>query len=227
MNDGPSPDASVGAMSAPNSPAGWAEASGDEVRFSFGSNWQHFLQHVDEERIRQAEGSLQDMLGVDTLEGRSFLDVGCGSGLFSLAAVRLGASRVHSTDFDLGCVACTEELRGRFAPDASQWTVEQGSALDEEGMAALGTWDVVYSWGVLHHTGNLWRSFELIGRAVSPGGQLFLSIGNDQGARSRIWTKIKHVYNRLPRSARRPYVVAVMLPGEMVSFAYATLSLRP
>ena len=94
-------------------------------------------------------------------------------------------------------------------------------------MAELGPWDVVYSWGVLHHTGDLWRSFELIQRNVAPGGQLFISIGNDQGARSRIWTKIKHLYNRLPRPARPPFVVAVMLPGELVSAAYATLTLRP
>src|ERR1700704_486469 len=100
-------------------------------RFEFGKNWSRFLTLLDDSRIARAEESLKMMLQVEDLEGKSFLDIGSGSGLFSLAARRLGA-RVHSFDYDPHSVACTRELRSRYFPDDPQWTVEQGSALDEE-----------------------------------------------------------------------------------------------
>lgn len=68
---------------------------GEEIaageRFEFGANWASFLKELDDDRIRQAEVSLQKMLGMKTLTGKAFIDIGCGSGLFSLAAKRLGA----------------------------------------------------------------------------------------------------------------------------------------
>src|SRR5438876_7353088 len=91
-------------------------------RFEFGANWSEFLVVLDEARIAAAEQSLCEMLGVSDLRDRRFLDIGCGSGLFSLAARRLGA-HVHSFDFDLQSVACTQELRQRFFPDGCQWVV--------------------------------------------------------------------------------------------------------
>ena len=85
-------------------------------RFEFGRNWLSFLGSLTEERIAQAEDSLRDMLGSDAVKGKSFLDVGSGSGLFSLAAMRLGASKVHSFDYDEQSVECTKELKRRFFP---------------------------------------------------------------------------------------------------------------
>src|SRR5579862_3362056 len=125
-----------------------------EDRFAFGANWAEFLRLLSEERIARAEASLRDMLDVEHQRGKSFLDIGSGSGLFSLAARRLGA-RVRSFDYDAQSVACTAELRRRYFPDDPSWTVERGSALDEAYLRALGKHDVVYSWGVLHHTGDM------------------------------------------------------------------------
>src|SRR5437667_10895072 len=121
-------------------------------RFEFGKNWSRFLALLDDVRIVRAEESLKQMLEVDNFEGQSFLDIGSGSGLFSLAARRLGA-RVHSLDYDPQSVVCTAELKQRYYPGDLEWVVEQGSALDADYLRSLGEFDIVYSWGVLHHTG--------------------------------------------------------------------------
>jgi SAM-dependent methyltransferase len=172
-----------------------------ELRFQFGANWSHFLDELDEERIATAERSLQTMLRRQRLDGLSFLDVGSGSGIFSLAARRLGA-RVHSFDYDPRSVQCTAELRRRFFPGDDGWRIEQGSTLDDGYLNALGVFDVVYSWGVLHHTGSMWSAFDNAIRRVSPSGSLFIAIYNDQGRASRNWKIVKETYNGLPRPLR-------------------------
>jgi len=165
-------------------------------RFEFGKNWIRFLSTLNDARIVAAQQSLQEMLEVDRLDGRTFLDVGSGSGLFSLGAVRLGAL-VHSFDFDPQSVACTRYLKERFAPSA-EWVVEEGSVLDKGYLHRLGRFDVVYSWGVLHHTGAMWEALENVAPLVRDGGKLFIAIYNDQGGASRRWKMIKRLYNKAP-----------------------------
>src|SRR5438128_7073825 len=118
-------------------------------RFEFGRNWSRFLATLADTRIADAEDSLRKMLETEDLRGKRFLDIGSGSGLFSLAARRLGA-RVHSFDYDPRSVACTSELKRRYFNGDDRWKVEEGSALDAVYVKSLGTFDVVYSWGVLH-----------------------------------------------------------------------------
>jgi 2-polyprenyl-3-methyl-5-hydroxy-6-metoxy-1,4-benzoquinol methylase len=169
-------------------------------RFEFGKNWQHFLRSISPGRIREAEQSLQEMLGLEALTGLRFLDVGSGSGLFSLAARNLGA-RVVSFDFDPQSVACAQQLRRMYGGD-SDWRIEQGSVLDREFLAAMGPFDVVFSWGVLHHTGAMWTAMQNVAPLVKPGGRLFIAIYNDQGKLSRAWHRVKRAYNRTPRMLR-------------------------
>ncbi|HEU5439178.1 MAG TPA: class I SAM-dependent methyltransferase [Ktedonobacterales bacterium] len=187
-------------------------------RFEFGKNWRRFLNTLNEQRIARAEESLRSYLGVDDLRGRSFLDVGSGSGLFSLAARRLGAS-VRSLDYDPVAVECARELRRRYYPDDDAWIIERGSALDAPYLTSLGTFDVVYSWGVLHHTGAMWQALENVSALVVPGGSLFISIYNDQGRTSRRWWRYKRAYNRLPRGVR----FALLLPVALRNWGPSTV----
>jgi 2-polyprenyl-6-hydroxyphenyl methylase/3-demethylubiquinone-9 3-methyltransferase len=195
-------------------------------RFEFGKNWSAFLAVLDDERIATAEGSLKEMLEVETLDGKTFLDIGSGSGLFSLAARRLGA-RVHSFDFDTSSFACTQELRNRYFPNDPNWRVEQGSALDSEYLRSLGQFDVVYSWGVLHHTGDMWPALENAAIPVKPAGKLFIAIYNDTGSQTRRWHWIKKTYCRLPRILKTPFAIAAIFPEEAKAAVRSLITLKP
>ena len=162
-------------------------------RFTFGENWKDFLRTVNESRIAESVAALQQMLGLTTLEGMRFIDIGSGSGLSSLAALRLGAD-VTSFDYDPSSVGCTLEMRERYATDNPRWRIMHGSALDPDFLATLGTYDIVYSWGVLHHTGQMWNAINNVLPMVRVNGFLFLALYNDQGVWSKRWTKIKRVY---------------------------------
>jgi 2-polyprenyl-6-hydroxyphenyl methylase/3-demethylubiquinone-9 3-methyltransferase len=188
-------------------------------RFAFGENWREFLAQLNHERIAEAERSLRQMLEVNDLAGKRFLDAGSGSGLFSLAARRLGAT-VHSFDYDPHSVGCTLELRNRFFPGDGEWTVEHGSVLDADYLHLLGHFDVVYSWGVLHHTGDMWQALDLVATRVSPrGGKLFIALYNDQGRKSRYWRLVKQSYCRLPR----PLKPLILYPAGAVLWGPRTL----
>jgi 2-polyprenyl-3-methyl-5-hydroxy-6-metoxy-1,4-benzoquinol methylase len=171
-------------------------------RFEFGKNWTRFLSHLNEERIREAEESLKTMLHIDNLDGMTFLDIGCGSGLFSLAAMRLNAKQVLSFDYDPHSVACARELKRRFFSESQSWEIQQGSVLDTDYVNSLGIWDVTYSWGVLHHTGAMWKAITNAATTVKPGGKFFIAIYNDEGLMSKTWIAIKKAYNKLPSSLK-------------------------
>ncbi len=185
-------------------------------RFAFGKNWQRFLSTLNDERIALAEQSLKKFLSVERLDGKTFLDIGSGSGLFSGVARRLGAT-VHSFDYDPQSVACTTQMRQRFFPNDGNWLIEQGSVLDREYLASLGTFDIVYSWGVLHHTGSMWDALANIKPLVRPQGQLYIAIYNDLGAVTDRWLKTKQLYNQLPAALRLPFALSIIARGEVPS----------
>ena len=206
----------------------FAREVGAGKRFEFGRNWQSFLKCLDERRILLAQESLRNMLGDEDLSGRAFLDAGCGSGLFSLAARRMGA-RVHSFDYDPQSVACAQILKNKYFRDDPFWTIEQASVLDTDYLAKLGQPDIVYSWGVLHHTGAMWKAIDNVAGLVRPGGILFISIYNDQGWISAYWKFMKRSYNhdRLGRcmviGLHSPYL---MMLAPLVQFVKGKLRLR-
>lgn len=170
-----------------------ADVNKKEVRFHFGKNWKSFLHSLNEGRIKVAVDSLIFLLKKDDLSGVRFLDVGSGSGLFSLAARRLGAY-VHSFDYDEDSVSCTATLKNRFFLNDDSWVVERGSVLDKSYLSTLGRFDVVYSWGVLHHTGKMWEAFQNVADLVEEDGALVIAIYNHQGIKSSFWKFVKITY---------------------------------
>lgn len=165
-------------------------------RFAFGRNWQQYLATLTADQIRAAELALRHLVTLDTLAGRRFLDIGSGSGVHSLAAHRMGAI-VVSFDDDADSVACTRALKSRYAPDDDQWRIERGSVLDETYMRALGRFDIVYAWGVLHHTGQMWSALDNALLPVKAGGLFVLALYNRHWT-SPLWKGVKALYNRTP-----------------------------
>jgi SAM-dependent methyltransferase len=192
-------------------------------RFEFGANWRAFFSVLNEKRIALSQQTLQQMLEVEKLSGARFLDVGSGSGLFSLAARRLGA-RVHSFDYDPSSVACTEELKRRFFPGDPEWTITQGSILDRSFIQSLGLFDVVYAWGVLHHTGALHQALENAAERVASEGKFFVAIYNDQGLKSVLWRKVKRLY--CSSTFGRWMVVSIFVPYFVAGGIIADLAER-
>lgn len=198
----------------------------DEVdsgkRFQFGKNWQSFLATVNDERIAIAERSILELLREQRLDGLRVIDVGSGSGLFSLAARRLGA-QVVSFDYDPSSVACAQELKQRYFPHDPSWTILEGSVLETEFLGPLGQFDLVYSWGVLHHTGDMWTALRNASTLVNPDGKLVVAIYNNQGIKSALWKRVKQTYCSGPVGQAAmgtlfvPYFFGVTVAASVVS----------
>jgi len=107
-----------------------------------------------------------------------------------------------SFDYDQDSVEATAAMRELAGSSDSRWSVFQGSVLDRNLMQELGTYDFVYSWGVLHHTGSMWEALDNAGRAVKPNGTFFIALYNDQGWVSKYWYIVKRTYVSLPGFAR-------------------------
>ncbi len=176
------------------------------MRYGFGKNWDEYLRrYFSQERVEIAKKHLLEFLGLASLEGRSFLDIGCGSGIHSLAALRAGADRIDSFDFDADAVAASSRLR-EYAGNPSRWTVRQGSILDEEFLSGLEPADIVYSWGVLHHTGELWKAMDNSARLIKEGGVFYAALYDHDiqvDPPAEFWLDIKRRYNRAGWGGRK------------------------
>lgn len=176
------------------------------TKFRFGDNWAEYIEnYFSEDRVGQARQSLTEFYGVADFEGKTFVDIGCGSGIFSYAAYQLDAVEILSFDIDDDVIDTTERVRD-YAGNPPNWTVKQGDILDAEFVSNLSEFDLVYSWGVLHHTGSMEEAIKNALNLVAPEGLFYLAVANDgskAGISSETWAKIKQLYNRSPSVGKR------------------------
>ena len=168
--------------------------------FSFGKNWQEFLKTIDDNTINEAKKSLKEFMQLKNLKGKTFIDIGCGSGLFSYAAYLLNAKEIISIDIDPFSVKCAQYLHKK-ANSPKNWKIAKASILDKKYISSLGQYDIVYSWGVLHHTGKIWEAIKIVSGLVKKDGLFYITIYNrsERIFGSSFWLKIKRIYNSSPK----------------------------
>jgi len=195
-----------------------------QATFSFGRNWKKFVRDsADEKALLAAVDSLREF-GANPA-GRTFIDIGCGSGLFSLAALRMGAAKVISFDADQNSVEASLLLRKKFGAEGGNWEISRGSILDDALVEKLrGQGDIVYSWGVLHHTGDMHKAVKNAAELVKTGGSLVIAIYN-HGPGAPFWKRVKILYNRLPPLA--PFFLCAYLLSFGLYSAILELRAKP
>ncbi len=184
--------------------------------FTFGENWLDFSRLLDERRVREAMTSLTTLLAVPDLSELTFVDVGAGSGLFSIAAVRLGAARVLALDRDANCLKAIEDNARRFLSplDASRLECRLADILDPASVP-LDRFDVVYAWGSLHHTGALWDAIGNTAALCSPRGRFVVAVYNETRF-SQHWLTAKRFYHGAPGPVQMLLVAMVAGPRMLV-----------
>lgn len=185
----------------------------ETISFSFGENWLKFGKNLDKKGYQEARQALSELLETQSLEGKTFLDIGCGSGIFSLAAIELRAKKVFSIDIDPQSINACKQVKKKC--EAENWKIVEGSILNKNFLQTLGTFDVVYSWGVLHHTGAMWKAINNAANLVSRNGLLAIAVYN--GTRtSSFWLKFKRLYNRSGKFVKSVLVWLIFIPRVMV-----------
>lgn len=180
-----------------------------ESHFRFGENWQSYARTISAKHIRHAVAGLRELL-LDGCTGETFLDIGCGSGIHSLAACMLGAE-VSAVDIDPASVSATHSV---LTSHGFSTVVPQQISVFDLDPASFGQFDIVYSWGVLHHSGDMWRAVSKAADLVRPGGRLVLAL-YDKTPFCGLWRLEKAWYSKATevrqRQARAAFVTLFRL----------------
>jgi 2-polyprenyl-6-hydroxyphenyl methylase/3-demethylubiquinone-9 3-methyltransferase len=171
------------------------------IAFNFGENWQAFSQKsLDADKFKAAIDSLEHLIQSENIKDRSFLDIGCGSGIFAIAASLLGAKKVIGIDISKESIAASVANKDKLAPQ-NNIAFFHKSIFDDD-IFAMGTFDIVYSWGVLHHTGDMEGAIDRASQCVAADGLFVIAIYNKHWS-SGVWKQIKGFYNISPKLIQR------------------------
>lgn len=197
--------------------------------YNFGGNWQKYIRELS----CSSRDDLQLSLGISrfhlvrflspddegghsdddrpVLQNLSFIDIGCGSGIHSAAALFSHARHIISFDQQEGSVSSTAALRHQLMENDNSfsdrsWDVYLGDVLIQSDLPEVLA-DVVYSWGALHHTRDLWTALENSCRLVKPpedgGGLLLVALYAREMVRDPdYWIYIKQLYLAVDDLAR-------------------------
>ena len=163
--------------------------------FDFGENWSNYLHDVDDDRVSLAMKNINDALGDNFIRDKSFLDIGCGSGIHSLAALKLNAKYVKSFDINKKNIINTKKIISKFW-EKNNYDVEVMNILEANDYSIK--YDIVYSWGVLHHTGEMNIAIKNSINYCKKNSILFIAL-YEKTIYCKMWRMIKKFYNNTNR----------------------------
>ncbi len=168
-----------------------------DTRFEFGQNWNLYSKSISDVEVNLAKQGIIKLMPTKTaLDSKSFLDIGCGSGIHSIAANTLGFESITATDFDLKSVNTAISNKKIFN---SNINIFQDDILNTK---IKNKFDVVYSWGVLHHTGNMEKAILNSRKLVNDEGYLIIAIYKKTYF-CKMWHFIKKLYCNSPRFIKK------------------------
>lgn len=193
--------------------------------FDFGENWEKFsIGTLNSAKFLECKNSLASLIGVQNLNGLSFLDVGCGSGVFSISAKELGAAKVVGIDVNPKCIATSKRNQEVLLGKTSGIAFVLLSVFDEAGVRNLGPFDVTYAWGSLHQTGDMWRAVDIASQTVKKEGLFVLALYNKHFT-APFWDAVKYVYNYSPSWMKK--ALAIVFTGIIFVAKFAVTFKNP
>jgi len=174
--------------------------------FDFGENWVAYSREaLTKEKVESARIDFKQLYSGISFEGKRFLDIGFGQGLALLFAKEMGAI-VTGCDINHKCKESLE-ITKQVVGYKGEITTIIGSILSKETMNALrgdcnNKFDIVHSWGVLHHTGSMYKSLKDVTTLVENDGYIVLAIYNRHWS-SPLWRFIKFVYCYMPQMVQK------------------------
>jgi SAM-dependent methyltransferase len=169
------------------------------VQFNFGKNWKNFSDNaLDSEKVSQAREDFANLL--KNVSGKTFIDIGFGQGLGLLTATSLGLETAGA-DINPLCKEVLEKNQSFFPEMKQSIPVVVGSILESSTLFSIHQirtkYDIVHSWGVLHHTGDMQKAIENTASLVNDKGYFILAIYNRHWS-SALWLLIKWIYCHVP-----------------------------
>jgi 2-polyprenyl-6-hydroxyphenyl methylase/3-demethylubiquinone-9 3-methyltransferase len=170
--------------------------------FEFGENWVDYSNLIGTKELIASMEKLDNLIGIENIEGKTVLDIGSGSGIHSLSFLKLGAQNVEAFDYDLNSVRTTSEVILKHWSNMN-WSSSFGDILSYD--LNLKRYDLVYSWGVLHHTGDLDLALKNASKLVSENG-LFVVALYKKTPMCGIWKIEKYLYTHSGQKIREVFL---------------------
>jgi ubiquinone/menaquinone biosynthesis C-methylase UbiE len=129
--------------------------------------WTEYLPEYDE-----TEKHWKIFFTSEEVAGRSVLDAGCGTGIFSIIFANQGAGRVTGIDISEGSLGTARGLKEKFGLDSAEFMKQDMLDLP----FADASFDIVWAWGTVHHTTDPFQAIDQLIRVLKPGGALLLAV---------------------------------------------------